>query len=555
MNAAVVALGALALFAVAYRYYGAFLAKRVYDINDANAVPSHTFRDGEDFVPTSLPVLWGHHFTTIAGAAPIVGPAIAVIWGWVPALLWVVFGTIFIGAVQDFGAVVVSSRFQGRSIGDVARDLVGPRARTLFLLVMFFLVLLVIAVFGLIIGRLFISFRGAALSVWAEIPLALFVGWWIYHKKRSPWLPALISVAIMYFLAHVGTLYPFTMPAIFGTEIMTWIVVLMVYAYVASVLPVGTLLQPRDFINGVQLVIGLGALYLAVFIMRPPIVAPAFNLDVAGAPLIIPFLFIIIACGAVSGFHSLVSSGTTVRQIDRETHMKSIGYGGMLAEGSLAVMAILACTAGLVTTAAWRAHYASWGAAAGREVAAFVRGSGHFLTTFGIPPALGNTIMAVIVVSFAATTMDSATRIQRYIVAELATAYKVPFLAKKHPATLIAVVSAFLLASIDGGTGGLLLWPLFGTTNQLLAALALLTISIYLLKRNKPTVYTVVPMAFMLTMTVVAMFLNLRTYFARQQWLLMGVGSIILILAVWMVLESVQALRTARSAGSTRVEA
>ena len=420
---------------------------------------------------------------------------------------------------------------------------------------MFFLVLLVIAVFGLIIGRLFISFRGAALSVWAEIPLALFVGWWIYHKKRSPWLPALISVAIMYFLAHVGTLYPFTMPAIFGTEIMTWIVVLMVYAYVASVLPVGTLLQPRDFINGVQLVIGLGALYLAVFIMRPPIVAPAFNLDVAGAPLIIPFLFIIIACGAVSGFHSLVSSGTTVRQIDRETHMKSIGYGGMLAEGSLAVMAILACTAGLVTTAAWRAHYASWGAAAGREVAAFVRGSGHFLTTFGIPPALGNTIMAVIVVSFAATTMDSATRIQRYIVAELATAYKVPFLAKKHPATLIAVVSAFLLASIDGGTGGLLLWPLFGTTNQLLAALALLTISIYLLKRNKPTVYTVVPMAFMLTMTVVAMFLNLRTYFARQQWLLMGVGSIILILAVWMVLESVQALRTARSAGSTRIEA
>jgi len=555
MNAAVVALGALALFAVAYRYYGGFLAKRVYDINDANIVPSHKFNDGQDYVPTKLPVLWGHHFVTIAGAAPIVGPAIAVIWGWVPALLWVVFGTILIGAVQDFGAVVLSSRFQGRSIGDVTRDLVGPRVRTLFLLVMFFLVLLVIAVFGLVIGRLFIGFRGAAYSVWAEIPLALLLGWWIYQKKRSPWVPALISVAIMYLLAHVGTLFPFTMPAIFGTEIMTWIVVLLVYAYVASVLPVGMLLQPRDFINGVQLVIGLGALYLAVFIMRPPIVAPAFNLNVAGAPLFIPFLFIIIACGAVSGFHSLVSSGTTVRQIDRESHMQPIGYGSMLAEGSLAVMAILACAAGLVTAAAWQAQYASWGAIAGREVAAFVRGSGHFLTIFGIPAGLGRTIIAVIVVSFAATTMDSATRIQRYIVAELATAYKVPFFAKKHPATLVAVVSAFLLASIDGGTGGLTLWPLFGTTNQLLAALALLTISIYLLKQKKPTVYTVVPMAFMLVMTVAAMILNLRTYWARQQWLLVGVGSIVLVLAVWMVLEAVHALRTGRSVDSTTLKA
>ncbi|MEW6523856.1 MAG: carbon starvation protein A [Bacillota bacterium] len=555
MNAAVVALGALALFVLAYRYYGTHLAKKVYDLNDANSVPSHTFKDGVDYVPTKIPVLWGHHFTTIAGAAPIVGPAIAVIWGWVPALLWVVFGTIFIGAVHDFGALVVSSRHKGRSIGEVTNDLVGPRARTLFLLVIFFLLLLVIAVFALVISRLFIGFRGSVISVWSEVPLALIVGYLIYRKNSSPYLPALISVAIMYFLAHVGTIYPFTMPAIFGTELMTWIVVLLAYAYAASTLPVGTLLQPRDFINGVQLVIGVGALYLAVFIMRPPIVAPAFNLGVQGAPLIIPFLFITIACGAISGFHSLVSSGTTVRQIDRESHMKPVGYGGMLGEGALATMAVLACTAGFATAAAWSQHYASWGTAAGKETAAFVRGGGYFLSTFGIPSALGTTILAVIVVSFAATTLDSATRIQRYIVSELATAYKVPFLTQKHPATLVAVISAFLLARIDGGTGGLILWPLFGTTNQLLAALALLTISLYLIKNKRPTLYTVIPMAFMLTMTVAAMVLNLRLYIQRQQWLLASFGGVILILAIWLVLEAVYGLRSARAASSTTLKA
>jgi carbon starvation protein len=547
VNAAVVALGALVLFALAYRYYGTYLADKVYGLNDQNPVPSHQFKDGVDYVPTRAGVLWGHHFTSIAGAAPIVGPAIAVIWGWVPAVLWVIFGTIFIGAVHDLGALVVSSRHKGRSIGEVAEDLVGPRARTLFLLIIFFLLLLVIAVFALVISRLFIGFRGSVLSVWSEVPLALIVGYLIYRKNASPYVPAIIAVAIMYFLAHVGTIYPFTMPAIFGTELMTWIVVLLAYAYAASTLPVWTLLQPRDFINGVQLVIGVGGLYLAVFKLRPAIVAPAFNLGVEGAPAVVPFLFITIACGAISGFHSLVSSGTTVRQIDRESHMKVVGYGGMLGEGALATMAVLACTAGFATAAAWNQHYASWGAAAGKEVAAFVRGGGYFLTTFGLPPDLGNTILAVILVSFAATTLDSATRIQRYIISELATAYKVPALAQKHPATLIAVGTAFLLAMKGGGTGGLILWPLFGTTNQLLAGLALLTVTLYLVKHKRPTVYTVVPLVFMLSVTIVAMIMNLGSYVQKQQWMLAGFGAAILVLALWLVLEAVHALRSAQT--------
>ncbi|MFQ5900722.1 MAG: carbon starvation protein A [Thermodesulfobacteriota bacterium] len=549
MNSVLVALSAFIGFILAYRFYGRFLSRRIFGIDPARLTPAHEFEDGIDFVPSKKHILFGHHFTSIAGAAPIVGPAIAVIWGWLPALLWVVLGSIFMGAVHDFGALVVSARHKGKSIGEVTRELIGPRARTLFLLLIFFALLIVIAVFGLVIAVLFKSYPATVIPIWFEVPIAITLGFYIYRRSGNTLLASIIAVSLMYLFVYIGTIIPIKIPAfIMGNEILTWVVILLVYAYIASILPVWVLLQPRDYINSHQLFVGLGLMYLGLFIARPEMVAPAINQNPAGAPMLIPFLFITIACGAISGFHSLVSSGTTVKQIDNEKDMRAIGYGAMLWEGVLATMAILACTAGFASTAAWNKHYASWNTAKGlgAKVGAFVEGGASFLSALGFSHTLGAAIVAVLVISFAATTLDSATRIQRYVVAELAEDYGFNLLRNRHPATMVAVISAFLLSMINGGKGGLIMWPLFGTVNQLLAGLALLAITMYLVRLKKPVYYTLLPMIFILTMTGWAMLINLWRFISKGDWLLVTLGACIFILEIWLVLEAVVVLKSLR---------
>ncbi|MEC9488374.1 MAG: carbon starvation protein A [Halanaerobium sp.] len=546
MNSLLVAVIGFAAFYLAYRFYGKFLSQKIYSLDPEAVVPSHEMEDGIDFVPTNKHILFGHHFTSIAGAAPIVGPAIAVIWGWVPAVLWVVLGTIFMGAVHDFGALVISARHKGRSIGEITEDLVGPRARTLFLLFIFFTLLIVIAVFALVIAILFNTYPGSVFPIWLEIPLAMAVGYLVYKKKANLVITGLVALVIMYVSIYIGVYYlPFSMPAIFGNNIIPWVVILMIYAFFASILPVWLLLQARDNINSHELFVGLGLMFLGLLIARPTIVAPAFNSSPAGAPNIWPFLFITIACGAISGFHSLVSSGTSVKQLNNETDAKAVGYGGMIAEGVLALMAILACTAGFASTEAWTSHYASWSAASGlgAKVAAFVEGGASFLEALSIPHELGAGIIAVVVVSFAATTLDTATRLQRYVVSELAEDYNAKALAGRIPATLVAVISALLLASINGGKGGLILWPLFGAVNQLLAGLALLTISVYLYKQRKSIQYTIWPMIFMIIVTSWALVTNINNYYQAQNWLLTVLGGLMLLLEVWLILETIFAFR------------
>jgi carbon starvation protein len=325
--------------------------------------------------------------------------------------------------------------------------------------------------------------------------------------------------------------------------------IICIYAFVACILPVWTLLQPRDHINAEELIVGLALLYAGLFVVHPKIVAPAVQLRPEGAPWLVPFLFITIACGAISGFHSLVSSGTTVRQLDNEKDARFVGYGGMIGEGILSVMAILACVAGFATRDAWNTHYASWTAAAGlsAKLSAFVEGGTRFISALGISEAFAQAIVGVIIVSFAMTTIDTAARLQRYIIGELGEDYKLGILKNRYLGSLLAVGSGLLLAlTKSGGTGGMTLWPIFGTTNQLLAGLALLVMTVWLLKMKQPIIYTFLPMLFMMIVTLWAMLWNIVNFYEKGDWSLVAVASAIFILALWLVGEAYVALRRAR---------
>jgi carbon starvation protein len=564
MNSLVVAALCFVGYIIAYHTYGKFLASKIFKVDTHAICPSTALRDDKDFVPTPRGVLFGHHFTSIAGLGPIVGPAIAIIWGWVPAVLWVFFGSIFMGAVGDFGALVASLRNQGRSVGDMAAGLINKRVRTLFLLIIFFELWIVIAVFALIIGILFNMYPASVLPVWLEIPIAVWLGRLIYRKKLNHQFWGLLAVVLMYATVVLGSYLPVKMPSVFGfNPIIVWVLIMFAYSYIASTLPVTTLLQPRDYINAHQLFVALGLLFIGALVAHPQFVAPAVNHNPSGAPPMLPFLFIIIACGAISGFHSLVSSGTSAKQCEAERDSLLIGYGSMLMEAALSTLAIVAVGAGiglglqteggevLTGTAAFTTHYASWAGAAGlgAKLKAFVVGSANLIVSIGVPENIALAIMGVFLVSFAATTLDSATRIQRYVVGELGQAYRMPFFAKPHPATLIAVGTAAVLAFHNGfgladvKKGALILWPLFGTVNQLLAALALLVVTIYLARRKSPAFFTFIPMAFMVIMTGWAMLNLLNNFSGASNWFLFSVGLIVLALEAWMIFESLIVLK------------
>jgi len=558
MNAAWLAAATLCIFALAYRFYARFLGARIFALADSDAVPARQFEDGVDFVPTRKAVLWGHHFTSIAGAAPIVGPAIAVIWGWLPALLWVTLGTVAMGAVHDFSALVISLRNRGRSIGDIAGAVVGPRARLLFLALILLLVWIVLAVFAYIIATLFVAYPGAIFPINVQIAVAMLLGWAVYRRRLPILAPSLLGYAALMLAAWFGDSFAAAFPVLAQIQVGQWVVILLVYCFVASVLPVWLLLQPRDYLNAHQLITGLSLLCIGLFVAGPMVVAPAINLNPAGAPPLIPFLFITIACGAISGFHGLVASGTTAKQVSRASDARAIGFGGMLGEGSLGMLAVLASTAGFASFADWQQHYSSWGAANGlsAKLEAFVNGGASFVSALGIPQPTAATFIAVMVIAFAATSLDTAARIQRLVIGELAGGAlrgRAPglraLLGNRYAAGVLAVGAAMLLALTQaGGQGGLILWPLFGTTNQLVAGATLLVVSVWLRKQGRPIAFTLLPMWIVAGATLAAMISELAGYLANwpQQWLLAVMGAVVLLCDVWVIFEGLRALRGAR---------
>ncbi len=512
-------------------------------------------------------------------------------------MLWVVFGSIFIGAVHDFGSLVVSLRNRGQTIGESAGQIISPRAKVLFLTVLFFALTLVIGVFGLVIAVLFKAYPESVLSVWVAMPLAAMIGYLVYRRGMNLLSLSLIALFVVYFMVWLGTYYfPLTLPTLtilgdFGTPLILWTIILLVYCYFASVLPVWALLQPRDYINSQQLLVALvlliAGLSIACFrgeadLTAAPMVAEDIPID---APPLWPFLFITIACGACSGFHCLVASGTTSKQLSCESHARSVGYGGMLLEAGLAVIVILACCAGLgmgvdgtdgqrlVGKQAWQSKYQAritsvidangiektvggWNNhSLTQKVGAFVEGGANFVAALGIPIKLSVAIIAVLVACFAATTLDTATRLQRYVIQELAGTLHIKPLEGKYAATTLAVVGGGFVAIMPGpsgvmGTGGLILWPLFGATNQLLAGLALLVVVFYLVRRGLPVLFAAVPMLLMFLMPAWAMLYQITNDFwpnRADKWPLLAFGIAILALQAWMAIEALMVLPKAKN--------
>lgn len=815
----VLASGAVLL--VAYFTYGRWLSRRIFETEgtdaDARTTPAHALNDDVDFVPTKRSVLFGHHFTSIAGTGPIVGPAIAVMWGWLPAILWVVFGSIFVGAVHDLGSLVVSLRNKGRSIGDVAGDLLGPRVRLIFLCILIVGLWIVLAIFGLVIAAVLRTYPAAVTPVLIQIPLAIGIGIFIHRAGKSIFIPSLIALVLMYasvIWGDVGILHDFNT---FMASQPTWIWTagLLIYCYIASVLPVWVLLQPRDYINALQLITCLALITIGLFVAatlggapddlpyshplpveeggtpdlsgvtgeessssRPELelVAPMIDWQPTGAPPMLPVLFITIACGACSGFHCLVASGTTSKQVNAERDARPVAYGSMLTEGFLATLVIAACAAGIglganygfdVPTAfyiedgrryelasqdiwspdsthasfvfyhrnapvdehgtitgpfepggidvvartkifgwgvrersggkpdfhsigmdggrilippgpshvraklqfgtvtqladgaielhgplAFDTKYQSWSSSSGlaNPVGAFVEGAANFLRALGIPLQVAIALMAVMVASFAATTLDTACRLQRYVIQEFATTflpkrkgascpacgydlsntapsnantYTCPecgktnthadvmtptratrqraaaplnpfkWLATTHGATLFAVITAFILAMLprglqwpnvrtgfipgtptaiappqspmpffdglwhilqSGGSGGMILWPLFGATNQLLAGFAFIVIAAWLIARKKPIWFLIIPAIFMLAVPAWAMawqaFIGNTdnpSWWSEGNMLLVSVATITLLLEAWLLIEVFVRWRSGRA--------
>lgn len=596
MTTLLIAVGSAILYMVAYHTYGRWLGRKIFNLDPSQRTPAVVREDGRDYVPSARSVVFGHHFTSIAGTGPIVGPALAVFWGWLPALLWVLFGSILIGAVHDFSALVMSLRNQGRTIGDYCGDIVNRRVRILFLLIIMFALWIVIAIFGLVIAIVFKQFPSSVFPVWTQIPIALALGWWI-AKGRDIRIGGLVALALMYLTIWLSSAFPALQLVVLSpgeavpqtgqtvlalnhlSGIAFWTILLLVYCYIASILPVQKLLQPRDFINAQQLIVAMGLLFLGLLIARPEMVAPVARMADAGsgAPLLFPFLFITIACGACSGFHCLVSSGVSSKQLRSEGDAQFVGFGSMLLEGMLAVLVILACGAGLglVTNSAgltggalWESQYARWSEGLPSALAAFIPGAAMMIDSVpGVGFDFARAIMGVFVASFAATTLDSSTRLQRYVISELGNTIDVRALCNRYVATGVAVGTGLILAMFDvfradsilaglkkGGLGATTLWPLFGATNQLLAGLALLVATVWLYRKGKPVWITALPMAFMLVMTGWGLTLQVRGFLAAEQkdWLLIGLGGGILVLQAWMVAEAgvyVWRLRARQAAG------
>jgi carbon starvation protein len=571
MTAIVTALCFVVYF-LGYIFYARYLSRKIFVLDESTVTPAHELRDEVDYVPTNRYVLFGHHWASITGLSPMLGPAVAVIWGWLPAMLWVVFGALFVGCVHDLGSLVVSMRAKGMSIGKVTEGIVGPRAKTLFHLIIFFGIALAMGVFVYVIAVMFSiteawnpdqpmadpsSFPTAVFPSGALIVIAMVMGHLLYRKK----FPLLATTAVGFVLMLLAVWGGIEWPLLWmergsWPEMSTWIVILLLYSFVASVLPVWSLLQARDFLNSLLLYLGLILSYLGLFVWRPEFAAPAFRPNPEGAPSFYPFVFIIIACGAASGFHSLVASGTTAKQIDKETDARFIGYGGMIGESLLGLLAVLACTAGVLGTGGysasevWTDTYRDWGSmqSLGNQVGVFITGAARFIEKLGVADhKIATAFIAVVVVSFALTTLDSATRLLRFNITEIGETLRLRILDNRFVSSLLAVmvIAFFAFYEIGGKPAGLALWRLFGTINQLLAGLALLAVTLYLVQRGKNPYFTGIPMIFMGVSTILAMLSNLRRFWS--QWdeggsVLFIVGLILLVLAIWLIVESLAAL-------------
>lgn len=521
MNAFWLVIVSIILFIVAYVTYGRWLTEQ-WGVDINIKTPAHEMEDGIDFIPTKPAVLLGHHFSSIAGAGPINGPIQAAIFGWIPVLLWIVVGSIFFGGVHDYGSLVASIRHKGRSIGEVIGINMGQSGKLLFSAFAWLTLLLVVAAFTNIVASTFATVPEAASASMMFIVLAVTFGYLVYRKGVSLGIGTVVGVALLFFCVYLGRLFPLVL------SLETWIVILMVYIFIASIAPVWILLQPRDYLNSFLLYAMMAGSVLGIIIYRPAIQLPAVTGFNVGGQWMFPMLFVTVACGAISGFHSLVGSGTTSKQLDTEHDAKLIGYGGMLIEGVLAVVALI--------TAAYISQGELTELLKGSPVNVFSTGVGVFMEKFGVPFEVGKSFVALAVSAFALTSLDTATRLNRFIFQEFfykEGAEKQSPLTNMYVSTGITVVIGGYLAL--GGFAKI--WPIFGSANQLLAALSLLAIAVWLKNIGKNYKMLIVPMVFMLVVTLFALVFLIRSNLAAGNWILVVLPALLFVLAIVLAIQ------------------
>ncbi len=521
------------LFVCAYVFYGGYLSRRLGIRPDA-PTPAHALRDGIDYVPARREVLLGHHFASIAGAGPIVGPVLGALFGWAPALLWIVLGGILIGAVHDFSALVASIRHQGRSIGEVIEQHVGRRGKILFLAFSWSTLVLVVAVFAKIVAQTFAANPGVATTSIFFMPLAVVFGLCNYRTRLPLAATTTAGVLLLFAAIPAGARLPIQASA------DAWIVVLFLYCALASVLPVWILLQPRDYLNSFLLYALIAGGLAGLLFFRPSLsLAPFVSFQTELGPLF-PILFVTVACGAVSGFHSLVASGTTAKQLDRETDARFVGFGAMLIESLLAVLALVA--AAYLTSQQYQELKA-----AGGPIHIFAHGLGSFIAALGIPADSARNFAALAVSAFALTTLDTATRLARFAFQELFSAGTPAkarsFLTHRYTATVLTLAACIALVT-SGGTERV--WPLFGSANQLLAALALLAVSVWLARKAQSNLFVKTPMAFMYAVSLSALAIQAWQNFRQGHLLLSGLACLLFLLALFLAREARGALQKNR---------
>ncbi len=525
MSLLIVILIALIAFAISLKVYGGYLAKLV-GLDNKNKTPAHTMTDEVDYVPAKAPVLMGHHFASIAGGGPILGPIQASVFGWIPCFLWIVLGSIFIGGVHDFMALISSVRHKGKTVGEVIGVNVGKSAKTLFLIFVWLALVLVIAVFAILVANTFAANPSVATASILFMVIAIGMGFALYRKGVSLSIVTIIGVILLFISIWIGLRAPFALGA------KTWIYLLLIYVFFASSMPVWILLQPRDYLSSFLLYTALGGAAIGIFIGAPKLQLAAYTSFHQPVGYLFPMLFVIIACGAISGFHSLCSSGTTSKQLNKETDAQVIGYGAMLLEGLLAVIAL--GTAAILTKAGLADGLANWGG----PVGVFAHGMGSFLANLGIAEETGIAFGALTVSAFLLTTLDTATRLGRYALEEL-TAGWAPALSNRFVATIITVVFGGALALTGTWSA---IWPVFGASNQLLAGLALLGATAWLAHLGKKYSVTIYPMVFMIIVTVVALITMVFQNFAKGNYLLGSVSLVLLILAGFVINEGMKAV-------------
>ncbi|MCX7695198.1 MAG: carbon starvation protein A [Caloramator sp.] len=526
------------VFLLAYVTYGAYLAKQ-WGIDPKRPTPSHTNFDNVDYVPTNSKVLLGHHFASIAGAGPIAGPIQAAIFGWLPVFLWIVIGSVFFGAVHDFGSLLASIRHGGKSIGEIIEVNVGKKGKKLFNTFAWLTLILVVAAFTDIVASAFAynpevkGFQAGPAAGTASVLfifLAIIFGYAVYRKGYNLAVSTVIGVIFLFLAIYIGYKFP-----IMALSKKAWYVILLIYIFLASTLPVWLLLQPRDYLNSFLLYAMLIGGFLGILVMRPTLQLEAFKgfaiTTKAGVQYLFPILFVTVACGAISGFHSLVSSGTSAKQIDKEDDVQLVGYGAMLIEGFLAIIALISV-----------AYVAK---AEGAPAAVFASGVATFMTKIGIPFEVGKVFIILAFTAFALTSLDTATRLGRYIFQEyVETVFgKESKLNNMYVSTFLTVLFSALLLMF----GYQKIWPIFGTANQLLSALALLAVTAWLARNKKKNIMTIIPMIFMFAVTLTALVLLTVNFFKAKNYVLFVIAILLFIFAIELIIETYKVLSSAKA--------